>query len=202
MGPQPSPAGVDDPHASIVADLEGLDEVKQLVHCIGGHQPDGLPQTEESREREPRRCRPGRAPACWLPIGSSILQQGTGRSKPCCHGGDWWRTSFGAELSLIPISCQEILGVTTLSSWWDQPRVENSVAPKKRLPGHMLSALYSPEALSAHRAVMLSETPDCKAVLLARGFLWGRLLFCPGGGKNGSKSIRTSKFCDPALSLC
>lgn len=62
--------------------------------------------------------------------------------------------------------------------------METSVAPKKRLPGHRLSALCSPEVLSAHRAVMLSEIPDCKAVFLPRGFLLGRLLFCLGRGIN------------------
>lgn len=61
--------------------------------------------------------------------------------------------------------------------------METSVAPKKRLPGHTLSALCSPEALSAHRAAVLSETPDRGAVLLPRGFLWGRLQFCLGRGE-------------------
>lgn len=64
-------------------------------------------------------------------------------------------------VGLILNSCHEILGVTTLLSRWDQPTVETSVPLKKRLPGHTLSALYSPEVLSAPRAVMLSETSDC-----------------------------------------
>lgn len=102
-------------------------------------------------------CSPSALPSCTGELGrpSSAATEAIG-----------WRTDFGAELGLIPTSCHEILGVTTLSSWWDEPRVETYIAPKKRLPGHTLSGLYSPEVLSAHRAAMLSETPDCEAVLL------------------------------------
>lgn len=102
-------------------------------------------------------CSPSALPSCTGELGgpSSAATEAIG-----------WRTDFGAEPGLIPTSCREILGVTTLLSWWDEPRVETYVAPKKRLPGLTLSGLYSPEVLSAHRAVMLSETPDCKAALL------------------------------------
>lgn len=75
--------------------------------------------------------------------------------------------------------------------------MERSVTVKRRLPGQMLSVLYSPKVLSAHLAARLSETPDCKAVLLPQGFLSDELLFCLGRAKNGFKSTHTPIFCDP-----
>lgn len=54
--------------------------------------------------------------------------------------------------------------VDEISPGWDPP--------KKRLPGHVLPAPDSPEVLSDHRAVMLSE-----ASLLSQAFLKGCFLF-------------------------